>query len=120
MSVEVNVLSLESCPRDSKGGPLVCYGCAHSRSDMEFPGGPSGERPCHFCVRNRYREQWIAKFKLENPDTKMNVECWYDGTPPIKIPIDCYHSCDMVEQSVRKTPLEFTTNDERRIRLKKK
>ena len=48
---------------------LVCYGCAHSASGAPYPGGPSGERPCHFCLRNR------------EPTTSALPAVWYDGTP---------------------------------------
>ena len=65
---------------------LVCYGCAHSAAFSEYPGCPSGERPCAFCVRNKERK---------NPP---EVTEWYDGAPAIKIPMDCYHSMDVLEQ----------------------
>jgi hypothetical protein len=63
-----------------------CHGCAHSAAGAEFPGQPSGERPCCFCVRNS---------KREDPPI---VAVWYDGSAPVKIPMDCYHSIDMKEQ----------------------
>jgi hypothetical protein len=63
---------------------LVCYGCAHSAGGVSFPGQPSGERPCGFCVRNR---------------TGMTGSgTWYDGTPPVRSPMDCYQTIDMVDQ----------------------
>ena len=63
---------------------LVCYGCSHSAAMQEYPSGPSGERPCCFCVRNK--------------DRKLEVTCWYDGSKAVKIPMDCYHSLDMKDQ----------------------
>lgn len=38
--------------RDSAGNPLPCYGCGHAASEVSYPGCPSGERPCLFCVRH--------------------------------------------------------------------
>ncbi len=59
---------------------LTCYGCAYS----EPSGKPSKKNPCHFCIRNPNRDYVVTK--------------WYDGTEPIKIPMDCYISTDMHEQ----------------------
>lgn len=67
---------------------LHCYGCAHSAGIHEYPGRPSGERPCHFCVRNKEVQK--------EEDTTVN--CWYDGSEPVSIPMDCYHSIDMKNQ----------------------
>jgi hypothetical protein len=55
----------------------------------DFPGMPSGERPCFFCIRNPEREEWLKK---------NNLDVWYDGSKPIKVPMDCYHSTDMLLQ----------------------
>lgn len=66
---------------------LFCYACAHSVASMDFPSAPSGERPCCFCIRN--------------PKRGYEVKVWYDGTEPIRIPMDCYHSLDMLEQIER-------------------
>ena len=63
---------------------LFCYGCCHSAISEKFPGTPSGERPCCFCIRNKKRN--------------FEVTTWYNGSQPIKIPMDCYHSLDMLEQ----------------------
>ncbi|MFH0806076.1 MAG: hypothetical protein V1901_04325 [Patescibacteria group bacterium] len=63
---------------------LYCYGCAHSSSIEAFPGKPSGERPCCFCIRNKNR--------------KLEVKTWYNDSEALKIPMDCYHSLDMLEQ----------------------
>jgi len=63
---------------------LFCYGCCHSAATEKFPGKPSGERPCCFCIRNKKRG--------------LEVTCWYNSSPAIKIPMDCYHSLDMLEQ----------------------
>lgn len=71
----------------TKDKNLVCYGCCHSGANDTFPGSPSGERPCFFCIRNP---------KLEK---KLKIKKWYNGTPPVRIPMDCYHSLDMHEQS---------------------
>ena len=65
---------------------LHCYGCAHSASGRGYPGRPSGERPCCFCIRNKNREE---------PPI---VSAWYDGSKPFSVPMDCYHSLDMKKQ----------------------
>ncbi len=97
---EINILErLEQCIKDNYGNPLICSGCAHSSADDQFPGKPSGERPCFFCLRNINREEWQKQY-IDNPinKTKTKLETWYDGSKPIKIPMDCYHSCDFTEQ----------------------
>lgn len=69
---------------------LFCSGCAHSAAGEPFPGRPSGERPCCFCVRNpTWRQQQASPHAV----TK-----WYDQSDPIRIPMDCYHSLDFTEQ----------------------
>lgn len=92
---------LEQCVKDENGQPLICYKCSHSAAYCEmygtgnvvegtdFPGMPSGERPCFFCIRNSKREDWAK----EN-----NIDKWYDQSEPLKVPMDCYHSTDMLQQ----------------------
>jgi hypothetical protein len=73
---------LEEYEKGGSGERLVCFGCAHSAADVPYPSGPSGERPCHFCKRN--------------PDwEKMQLRVWYDGSEPLKVPMDCYCGRDM-------------------------
>lgn len=96
--------------RDHRDDPaadpnLVCYGCAHSAASAAFPGMPSGERPCGFCIRNPQHEAQIAedkerreRFEAERPGDKHHILTWYDGSPPVKVPMDCYHSVDMLMQ----------------------
>lgn len=67
---------------------LDCYGCAHSAANEPWPGGPSGERPCGFCIRNGLR------VLSENNDDPR----WYDGTQPVRAPMDCYTTLDMRDQ----------------------
>ena len=74
---------------------LVCYGCCHSAASTDYPGGPSGERPCMFCIRNPDWEQGQKEFEKR---TGHRLEVWYDGSPAVKIPMDCYHSLDMLDQ----------------------
>lgn len=69
---------------------LFCYGCAHSGAGDPFPGRPSGERPCCFCVRN---PTWRQQQASDTAVTK-----WYDQSEPVSIPMDCYHSLDMNKQ----------------------
>jgi hypothetical protein len=67
---------------------LHCYGCAHSAGGQPFPGSPSGERPCHFCIRNPANH-------VPNDDP---IDKWYDGSEPVSVPMDCYHTVDMKNQ----------------------
>jgi hypothetical protein len=77
---------------------LVCYGCAHSAALHDYPSFPSGERPCCFCVRNpKWKE---TQDEMQKQYGKGLTE-WYDGTPAISIPMDCYHTCDMKEQFMK-------------------
>jgi hypothetical protein len=32
-------------------GDLQCYGCSHQVSGSKYPGAPSGESACTYCVR---------------------------------------------------------------------
>ena len=68
---------------------LHCYGCAHSAAGQKYPGMPSGERPCHFCIRNE---------KVQKEEDPSGIDRWYDNSEPISIPMDCYHSVDMLNQ----------------------
>lgn len=63
---------------------LCCYGCAHSAAGQPWPGAPSGERPCGFCIRNPLQH-------LEDEEAQV----WYDGTEPVSVPMDCYSTIDM-------------------------
>lgn len=70
---------------------LHCYGCVHSDVQEIFPSGPSGERPCTFCIRNPWRnlrpDDWEAT--------------WFDGSEPVSDPMDCYQTIEMREQWTR-------------------
>lgn len=70
---------------------LTCHGCAHSAANLPFPSCPSGERPCCFCIRNP-----VHKSGEKKPGEIVDV--WYDGSMPVKMPMDCYHSLDMKQQ----------------------
>ena len=50
--------TLEQVTKDKYGQPLVCSGCSHSAAGAPFPGMPSGERPCCFCIRNVELAKW--------------------------------------------------------------
>lgn len=67
---------------------LKCYGCAHSAVVLPWPGGPSGERPCQFCIRNP-----LSRWPDEDDEHR-----WYDGSEPLSLPMDCYQPPDMVSQ----------------------
>lgn len=88
---------------------LTCYGCGHCVGGMKFPGAPSGERPCAFCIRNPEREKQLHEAKKKVPewfvhksgDPNFNAYegRWYDGSPAVKVPMDCYQPIDMMDQS---------------------
>mgnify|MGYP003575536793 CR=1 FL=1 len=93
--------ALQACAQDEEGNPLPCHGCGHSCGGGSFPNGPSGERPCFFCIRNVKREEWWA----ENPHLKELADkgkytCFYNNAPMKKIPMDCYISTDRIVNSV--------------------
>jgi len=106
---------LQDLNMDSYGNPLVCSGCANSAAQNPFPGRPSGDRPCLFCVRNVRRQKWCADHTNQCHSTRMDstefpkdIECqhpahgfWYDGSRPVSNPMDCYSSVDMREQTQR-------------------
>lgn len=78
---------------------LVCFGCAHSIGAAEKPpSGPSGERPCFFCVRNPQREKWQEDHEKR---TGKKIMEWYDGSPIAFYPMDAYQTLDMIEQQDR-------------------
>ena len=84
---------------------FFCYGCSHSIAGEHFPGKPSGERPCHFCFRN--------------PKAGFFVDTWYDGSKPVWIPMDCYHSLDMSYQIAQwETDLKDRIESEKQARIK--
>lgn len=66
---------------------LRCYGCAFSTAAEPWPGRPSGDRPCHFCVRNPAHVQNVG-----------DDHEWFDGSQPVRIPMDAYQTPDMKEQ----------------------
>jgi len=68
---------------------LICHGCCHEATDLCKKGKhePSGERPCCFCIRNRYRNYRVKE--------------WYNGSKPVKIPMDCYLPLDMQNQIIQ-------------------
>ena len=83
---------------------LFCYGCCYSAANEDFPGKPSGERPCCFCTRNKEREEWVNKAKENSPEWFENdtpnpfTGYWYDNSKAVRFPMDCYQSLDMLEQ----------------------
>lgn len=78
--------------------PLVCWGCAHAASEAPYPGRPSGEHPCLFCIRNPERQRWQEELTSRGTP---RVAQWYGGSKPVRVPMDCYHSPDMAEQIAR-------------------
>ena len=75
---------------------LPCSGCGHCTADASFPGQPSGKRPCFFCVRNPDRELWQTR-RVQAGFVKITT--WYDGSPILKYPMDCYQPVDMMRQT---------------------
>lgn len=68
---------------------LHCYGCAHSAVTVDFPGMPSDELPCGFCIRNPLLDRRLAA---------LSDRRWADGSTPLRVPMDCYHSLDFQNQ----------------------
>jgi hypothetical protein len=69
---------------------LCCYGCSYSIIGEPWPGMPSNERPCGFCIRNPLQHL-----------TDSEQHSWYDGSEPISIPMDSYQTMDMRIQTDR-------------------
>jgi hypothetical protein len=82
---------------DPYHAPLACYGCMNSASyptngeKARYPGIPSGERACFFCIRNpeRARDQREFEERTGGPMTT-----WYDGRPMQPQPLDLYCAVD--------------------------
>jgi hypothetical protein len=91
------------------GGPLVCHGCAHSAGgSTRYPGCPSGERPCCFCVRNVLLPEQLAEYRKDTRLTHFQEGVYgvtftplYDNKPVAKIPLDCYIATDYLTEVVR-------------------
>ena len=101
---EKSAQQAEEQPQADNEKSLFCFGCCHSSAIHPFPGQPSGERPCCFCIRNPQREEWLNKAKEDHPDWFEDGKAnpftghWYDGSDALKCPMDCYHSLDMFGQ----------------------
>lgn len=80
---------------------LPCHGCAHSSSGSPYPGRPSGERPCMFCVRNPNQETDLKLVQRRSPGF---VSPRYDNKPVSTIPADQYIATDRL---MRDAPEEF-------------
>lgn len=77
---------------------LFCYGCAFSKDDIGFPGKPGLDQlgvfsPCHLCMRNP-----AVQFLIDGGDP-LHYDCWPDGSAPVALPMDCYMSADMLDQT---------------------
>lgn len=66
---------------------LECYGCARSPATAPWPGSPSGEKACLFCIRNPLHVQCLT-----------DDHRWGDGSKPVGVPMDCYQTLDMESQ----------------------
>ncbi len=90
---------------------LHCYGCAHSSSSLPAPGGPSGERPCCSCIRNKDLEQEVHSNPVaQEADTVVIGDdgharvfnpfsgALYNGAPTVYFPMDNYVTLDQHEQ----------------------
>lgn len=99
-------------PLDAVPEGLVCFGCSHSASSEAFPGKPSGERPCCFCIRNAARSQWKAIAKAQGHDVETGPWSgkWYDGSPAVRVPMDCYQPLDMFNQHRAWEEMKKVTN----------
>lgn len=92
------------------GGPLVCHGCAHSAGSAAYPGSPSGERSCCFCVRNVQREEWRKDGGPHMKDGVYGVSFTanYDNSPMRKCPMDCYIATDRLMATMHVGELPIT------------
>lgn len=88
---------------------LPCSGCAHSASGAPFPGHPSGERPCCFCVRNPQANPDLlhpaggdfsecGEFGKRAKQAGPHDGIWYGGTPAYRTPMDNYIATDRLTQ----------------------
>ena len=111
LTAEQMLDSLNACAKDERGNPLPCHGCAHSRGSENFPNGPSGERPCCFCVRNVRREKWVEEMSKSDPSFLeaygKTWTCFYNNAPMKKAPMDCYISTDRVLNDVPESSAAF-------------
>lgn len=90
-----------------------CHGCAHSAAGAKFPGHPSGERPCCFCVRN--------PDGINTQALGSDKGVWYDGrTEAFKTPMDCYISTDRLFQSQIFDELERIERGDTRVARREK
>lgn len=89
----------EMVAHDSKGNPLVCYGCAHSAADAPYPSAPSGERPCMFCTRNVAQASDLKTVQEHSPKF---CSPRYDNEPVEKVPADQYIATDRLMRDVPK------------------
>jgi len=107
-------IKLEQCAKDRYGSPLVCSGCAHSAPSIPFPSGPSGERPCCFCVRNVDLPAMLEGMRRNNvahfmPDVYGKTwTAFYNNAPMRKCPMDCYISTDMITNDVEPGSIVIT------------
>lgn len=91
-----------------KDGPLVCHGCAHSAGgNVPYPGRPSGERPCCFCVRNVQLQNQLAEYRKDPRMTHFHEGVYgvtftprYDNKRVSKVPLDCYIATDYLLEVV--------------------
>ena len=90
---------------------LHCYGCAHSASSADYPGHPSGERPCCSCIRNAevtagtIESGHVDDAKALKTDDEGNARVWnpftgsaYNGAPYVYFPMDNYVTLDQRDQ----------------------
>lgn len=85
--------------------PLACHGCAHSAANAPYPGSPSGERPCMFCVRNPNQARDLARVRHYAPNF---VSPRYDNQPVSQIPADQYIATDRLMRDVPAGTITFT------------
>lgn len=85
--------------RDHKGGIKACYGCAHSIGGAPYPSGPSGERPCLFCVRNPEQPEQLARARKNiNPGVQFTAR--YDNKPTKSETGDQYIATDRLLRDI--------------------
>lgn len=92
---------------DESGAPLVCYGCGHSIGGAPYPSGPSGERPCAFCIRNPKQAEMLADIMSRlSPDVVYTAR--YDNGPCQKSPADQYIATDRISRDLPKGTFVIT------------
>lgn len=91
---------------------LCCYGCSNSDISSPWPGTPSYENQCLFCIRNPLQHM------ADEED-----QVWHNGSDPISIPMDAYSTIDMnlqVDEWISRAKVEDTEALQRILEAQRK